>query len=237
MLGMHVLDALDAVCHASGFGFACLPLALVLAQLPNGTPKPEGLDRPYVLRIWRLATGPLTSLRLAPRGGFEGDPAADLPNNSVSSISGARDASGSVNTVSAVGRCYLQATVPLKPLWSPGEVWRGNDGGGLDTPEQLQTKPDPSLNLDSTDYWMRHVAHGGEHDAFGHVGRLWGVDCTGELADSLYDGNTPLYEHDPAGFAGWAFLPLPAPRWTSPAKTPVSPMRSSGRGGCGTRCL
>ncbi|MEM7626578.1 MAG: hypothetical protein AAF333_13360 [Planctomycetota bacterium] len=138
----------------------------------------SGVDRLYTLSLNRISAGPVVEVGLQPRRSFPADQAEVLRHNHVSKIQGARDASALRNEVYAVGRSLVEAAFELKPLWSPSDV---------------------TTDLNNVNYAKRHVANGQDYGDYQHVGRQWGIDCTGQLAAApgSYSG---AYAHPADGF-------------------------------------
>lgn len=131
-------------------------------------------DRPYLLSLNRLGHGPDVTVKLQQRGQVGAEPLTVLRRNHVSVIEGTRDASGLRNEVQLVGRAYVEASLVCKPLWDPAAA----------------------LAHDDDRYAARHVQGGAEYAEYGHVGRLWGVACTGR--EPGYSSG--VYAHPAAGF-------------------------------------
>ena len=175
--GMGPLDALQAICDAAGFEMSVLP-----------APASEAASRDYQIRLWRRGAGPENDLKLSSRGGVPSDPGRALKTNDVSQVHGMFDAVPIRNEVVARGRVLIETSVPLKPLWNPGDV----DG----------TTVDGALQDDdgNTSYHQKHIAGREQFGDFGHVGRMWGLDCTGGWAAAGNGYTSGLYQHDSDGF-------------------------------------
>lgn len=191
--GLGLLDAIDRICQASDFQFACAPLDI-------------SLQFPYELRIWRRHTGPLVYPGLAKRGtSYPGsDPFEDaLAENDVSTIVGMVDRSEIANEVIAVGRTFVEARFYLLPAWNASRV----DAAAADSSMQTVT---PEL-LAGTGYHAKHVVGGSLFTDNMDVGRHW---IFPHLAfDNGYDSqqydttNTPLNFLEVLGFRDEAVGP------------------------------
>lgn len=194
--GLGIWDAVDAVCRAGGFGFAVFPLF-------DSGGSPVG-DRTYALRVARRGGGPVTELRLPKRrDGYSGDVSSDLKRANVSVLSGMWDTVGVVNEVFATGETLLEVTVPLKPLWRPADI----------STQAIDSKlQDTQENQD--EYHKRHVTQGDEFKTYGHVGRAWGLDCTGAFVRARTGYTAAPYQHNVAphdkGFDWVSYLGLTA---------------------------
>ena len=175
--GLGVLDAIQAICDAAGMEMYIAPTY----------GRYEGPDRLYVLHVQRRGAGVLKSVQLQTReaAGATTDHAEALLANSVSRLQGMKDAARVRNEVLAVGRCYVEAAIELKPLWLP---------------DDLIEDPEHGLHDD------RYVAGGSRYADYRQVGRLWGIDCTGALAATGYPAGP--YQHDEAGYDWVAELGL-----------------------------
>jgi hypothetical protein len=195
--GMHLLDALDAVCRAGGFRWAIEP---DISTQDSG-------DRRYLLNIWRRFAGPPKDFNLPKRGRFGSVNATVRDTAGLNRYTILRDNAAIINDVTARGRTEIEATVPLKPLWSPGDV--------------EATSPAPAThalpNPYSDTYHSKHVQGGSSFNSFAHVGRMWGVDCTGASTAGFYPEADAAYTHDPAGF-DWLGL------FAIPGDDPVDPI-------------
>src|SRR3990172_537095 len=177
--GLGVLDAIDAVCQAGGFEFALEPTMLTAIY-----------DRRYILRLWHKGSGRGVWLELAPRGSSYSSAEDQAIENRESQILAMSDAGELVNEVFARGRSFIECKLVLKPLWNPSDV----DGSTIDT--NLQQTVTETL-LTSHSYYQRHVTGGSLYKGYGHVGRMWGIDCLGGIVDGYTSG---VYEHDIDGF-------------------------------------
>ncbi len=238
--GLRLFEAIDAVCRAAGFEFAVVPApAINDADLGANATGPE--DRRYLLRVWRRHAGPVTDLRLPKRGAFPANAATAAEAADVNRLHLLRDNTGVINHVFSRGRVLIEAGVELKPLWSPDD---------LDTDPVVVTHQLP-VGVVTDTYHDRHVRGGSQFDTYGHVGRLWGIDCTGADAANYYTSG--YYQHDAAGFDWLAFLgidgndPLTAERtargldaqadpiiWTHRVRRPL-PLRRGDRADDGRR--
>lgn len=181
--GLGVLDAVETVCRAGGFN-----LAVVTSAFPDewGATRP---DRVYQLSIAQLGVGrALIALQLPKRGAFPGKASGDLDVADLGFFRGTQDAAPIVNAAYAAAPARIEARFDLRPLWAPGDV----DAATIDASLQVPG---------STTYHGRHVQGGAEFGDYQHVGRTWGLDCTGELRDALY--TTPAeYAMQGDGFYG-----------------------------------
>lgn len=186
--GLRLLDAIDAVCRAGGFRWAIEP---DISSEDSG-------DRRYLLSLWRRFAGPAADFHLPKRGRFGTAAATVRDTAGLNRYTILRDNAAIINSVTARGRVEIEATVPLKPLWSPDDI-------SSDDPAPAgYAMPNPA----SGSYHARHVQGGGSFESYRHVGRMWGVDCTGADAASFYP--TGDYAHDADGFDWLGLLGLPA---------------------------
>lgn len=186
--GLGPLGALQAICDAGGFEFAVEPgVRLDDEELSSGGA--TQYDRDWVLRLWRKNTGTLKTFNLAKRGTSYNSAEAMLAQNNVSKVSGLKDGREVRNAVLAAGRTAIECTLGLKPIWGEGD-WTEDASDG-----DLQGVTDDKL-ANST-YHKRHVVGGDEFGDYGHVGRLWGLDCQGGYTGGYSSGG---YQHDEAGF-------------------------------------
>lgn len=163
--GLGVLDALQAICDVVGYQFSCLPNFDGLA------------DRPYVLRLWKRKAGRIINVALAKRGSSYSDPEIALRANNVSQVIVSRDASDIVNEIYAHGLIDVEARLDLKPLWDYADI---QEQAGLTPTAAWQGDPTAVQSTDAAyTYLQRHVAGGVEFDRYQHVGRAWGIHCTG----------------------------------------------------------
>lgn len=179
--GLGLLEGIDAVCRAAGFEMFVRPHFGL----------EEGYDRLYVLSVQRKGGGPEAFFKLQPRDRFaSADHNETLRRNSITRLRGVRDAGRVRNEALAYGLSYVEAAVPLRPLWRPAEV-----------------TADPT----AANYLRRHVRGGADFAAYRHVGRVWGLDCTGawEAAGGGYSDG--LYAQAAGGFDWVAELGLNAP--------------------------
>jgi len=177
--GLGVFSALDKVCAACGYGFA------VQFRLWDGVTAWDQ-DRRWVAIAYRKGHGRPSSLRLDDRGSTYSSPDAALQANYNHQINLIRSSAEVVNEVYAYGRTHIEYFWPLKPLWSPGE----EAAGALGT-QDMQDVEEEDLQVEGS-YASRHVEGGSEFSRYGHVGRVWGIDCTGEWAPTW--AGTP-YSH------------------------------------------
>ena len=199
--GLGVYDAIEKICQAVGYGMALTP---TVGRTDAGGA--GGADRLYELRLWRKGAGPKTDIKMMRRedfgaaGGGAGDDqaAAVLEGNNVSMFRGLRDSANVRNWVIAVGRAYIEASFPLKPLWAPDAI---------DMAEVADQHGQEMVGQQGEAYHQRHVAGGHEYAEYGHVGRAWGLDCTGQLLSDSQVYDTPaLYAQETDGFDFLAFL-------------------------------
>jgi len=182
--GLGPLEAIQRVCAEAGFEMANLPR--------SGQPDQHA----YELKLWRQNAGPENDLKLERRGQFSSKTADQLRRNDVSMVRGQYDAVPVVNEVRGFARSLVEVSVPLKPLWNPGDV----DGATVDA-TLLDDKGDSS-------YHEKHVAGREQFAEFGHVGRLWGLDCSGAWAGDGNGYQSGLYQHDANGFDWVSFLDI-----------------------------
>jgi len=188
--GMGVLDAVHAICEATGFQMAIEP------AFPSAS---TIADRTYVLRIWQRGTGPINDVKLQREADFTGQAATDLANNDVSRITGLRDAHSMSNQVHLRGRTYIEASVELKPLWKRSE-WLN------DVIETWWQFPHDAGG-GSNHYHTRHVAGGPNYEDYHHIGRMWGLDCAGVLQAEAYSATGPESSyHQPPEGTDWVDL-------------------------------
>ena len=193
--GLGVFDAIQAVCSAVGYGMAIMPAAG--RELPDEASAAP--DRLYELRLWRTGSGPSTVIKMMKRETFSGvDEAEVLARNNVSMFEGMRDAADVRNRVVAVGRTYIEATFPLKPMWNASKV---------DAAEVTDQHGHRAIGAQGDSYHRQHTPDGDLYPTFGYVGRAWGLDCTGQLLDDLMGYTTPaLYALSAFGFDFPGFL-------------------------------
>ncbi|MEM8781891.1 MAG: hypothetical protein AAGE65_03455 [Planctomycetota bacterium] len=153
--GLGVLDALQVICDAVGFEFACVPTFA----------SPSGANSPYELKLWRRDAGPEVTIKLN-RPGRDRTPTQALRNNTHSRVALVADAGRCRPVTRVVGASVIECTVELRPLWDPADAETPDLTGAL-------------ALAGTTIYHAQHVAGGASFAEFGHVGRLWGVDCTG----------------------------------------------------------
>ncbi|MEM9415004.1 MAG: hypothetical protein AAGA29_05930 [Planctomycetota bacterium] len=187
--GLGVFDALDKLCAAVGYGMAIAPAAgRSLPDDANAAP-----DRLYELRLWRKGAGPSTAIKMMKRETFGGLSAEEaLARNNVSMFRGMRDAADVRNRAVVVGHTYIEASIPLKPLWPADKV----DAAVVTDKHGHMLK-----GQQGDTYHRRHTSVGDEYDRYWYVGRAWGLDCTGQLLDDLQVYATPaLYAQESGGF-------------------------------------
>jgi hypothetical protein len=156
--GLGVLDALQRICDATGFAFACLPAALT----------DTGDEAPYELSIWRRNSGTIVYPKLAKRGTTFADTEAALAQNDTNKSMILRDNAEIVNEVHAIGRTVIEGVFTLIPLWSPSEV----DSATVDATLQEVNE----TNLAGSGYHAKHVVDGALYNQYRHVGRWWGLN-------------------------------------------------------------
>lgn len=209
--GLGVLDAVAHVCEAGGFDVSVLPV-------PPEDVTSLGYDRRFYLNVWRRDQGEAVTLDLAPRGSAYATAQEAVAANNVENLNGQRDGAAVVNTVLVNGPTYIECRLPLKPLWDPDDFFTGEPDESFASPTEE--------DLDDPDaYAGRHVTGGVAFDRYGHVGRAWGLDCTGERALSLYT-EPELYVHDEAGFDFVAELELD--NASGPAAAAITERTASG---------
>ncbi len=196
--GLFLFEAIDAVCRAGGFEFAVEP---DMAMEGRG-------DRLYLLRLWRRHAGPPSQVRLPKRGAFPAGAAETRRQADVNRLTLMRDNSGIINEVIARGPVAIEASIELRPLWSPDELEaqkKDPPGEGYE-PTPASNALAPGLGGAGGDdaYHQKHVQGGGQFSAFGHVGRAWGADCTGASAALFYQEGTEEtpkpYDQNAKGF-------------------------------------
>ena len=191
--GLGVFDAIDRVCAAAGFEWACDPVSPSDEQILSES------SHLYAFRMWRAGYGDTKAWSLSKRGAFTGNANTDLERNNISRINGQVDAARVVNEVFGIGRAYIEATVELKPLW------READFTAVAPADRVRFMGRPA-NQDTEDYYRRHVAGGDDFSDYGHVGRLWGLDCTGHFEGDY----TGAYQQDAEGVDWVALLGIDA---------------------------
>ncbi len=208
--GLGVYEAIERVCEAAGYACACVPLSD--AQM---TSAPS--DCRYQLKIWRRGSGNLVDLHLAKRGTTYGVNVRNLhAENDVPRYNGMRDASAIRNHVYAVAPVYIEARFPLLPLWALEDVDTSMTAQQLANATEAQIKADGAA--------AKHIAGGALFHEFSHVGRAWGLDCTGE-----FDGyEVSPYQHADGGFDFHGHLDLDSA--AGYAKTLYESRVSSGAG-------
>ena len=193
--GLSVYDAVAKICAAVGFE---MPVPPPLGRRPPEADEEEeqvAPDRLYQVRLWRSGAGPDGSLRLQkrpPHSAASLTATQELKQNNVDQITGLVDATRSRNHCQATGPVLIETTVPLKPMWASADV----SGAGLTARLQQMV-----LGNDTEQYTQRHVKDGSDFKTYGHVGRFWGVDCTGEFRAAGLGYTTPSdLAHDADGF-------------------------------------
>lgn len=198
--GLGVFDALNKVCRAAGFQMSVTP---PLGRRPAEVEDAAAIDRLYQVRLWRVGNGPDGSVRLQARPAHDAaslSAAAELKANNTDTLTGLADAVPTRNHVIATGPVLVETTVELKPYWASGDV----DGGSVVRRLQMMV---PGNTTEQ--YHSRHVIGGDEFEDYGHVGRLWGVDCTGQFRSAGLGYTTPAaYAHDADGFDWLAHLEI-----------------------------
>jgi hypothetical protein len=193
--GMGVLDAIARVCQVAGLEMSILPVQ-------TEDPTEEGVDRRFMLRIWRTGEGETVSLDLGQRGTTYLTAQECLDANNLTAFNAVADGAGIVNTVLGAAPVFIEALFPLRPMWDPDDVFAGDAVHSDDLEEEDL--------LDDTTYAGRHVAQGVAFHLYGRVGRAWGLDCTGQLSADFYPDSDELYHHPPEGFDFLAWLGIEA---------------------------
>jgi hypothetical protein len=199
--GLGVYDAMLKVCRAAGFEMSVTPSMGRPPAEVEGEEEPAAIDRLYQIKLWRSGAGPKTSIKLQPRpahNAASGSAEDELKANNTSELSGLVDATRVRNHVIATGPVLIETTVTLKPLWSPDDV----DDATIDRLLQFSVPGNTDAGTAYTDYAEKHIEGGAQFATYGHVGRLWGLDCTGQVAaEELGYASTPAaYVHDEDGF-------------------------------------
>lgn len=162
--GMGVLDAIETLCNAAGFDMAVEPVAMDSEQ-----------DRHYQLRIWQKTKGRQTQFFLAPAdSGYGSDVEAMFANNNIQSFVGMRDADAIINEIIGFGRTYFEGRFDLRPMWDPVSDLNADNVDDA----TLQSEEKDLLAGDG--YHSKFVIGGKNFESFGHVGRVWGIDCVGQ---------------------------------------------------------
>jgi len=180
--GLGCLEAFETVCDAAGFDMVIETIDTVGFEL--------NLDRRHVLGIWRRNTGRLQSFDLAAGGSTYDDVEKLMQRNNVPRFQATFDAEDIVNHVSVAANSYIEATFPIKPMWSPDEI----DDAEIDKALQTTTKE----KKEGDGYHAKHVVGGVLYKKHGHVGRVWGIDCVGGFDG--YETGDAEYAHDEDGF-------------------------------------
>ena len=190
--GLGVLDALQAVCAAGGFEFACEP---ALAETD------VDIDRRHVLRIWRRGSGRASTLEMDKRGTTYTSAEDQAKVAREEKVVAMLDASGIRNEVFARARQFLEVRLAVKPLWDPTLT----DTSTIDA--TLQDTPTTVLKTTNS-YYRKHVYGGNQFDTHGQIGRIWGLDCLGTFTIGYSHGG--VYDHGGAAFDFVATLGLDA---------------------------
>lgn len=185
------LDALERICKMAGFDFAIEPTGV----------KHSYTDRVYILRLWRRGAGPINYFDLPKRGTTFGDNVtAAIQQSNVNVLKLMRDGEELVNEVTARGQVYVEATHVLKPLWFSDQESTATVDAALQNPAD-----EDDDQWAANEYFMRHHPRGSEFDTYRHVGRKWGLDCTGRFraaaaagAGTAYTGG--VYEQSENGY-------------------------------------
>lgn len=188
VLGKGVIDAVDAILRTNGFDFAIEPVGMEF----------DYADRRYLLRAWANGKGRIAFFDLAKRGSTFASAEQAMARNNSATLSGMRDGHEVVNELIAKARLFIECRLKLKPLWASEDV----DASPIDSLLQSNTKE----LLETGVYHTKHVGGGALYDQFGHVGRMWGLDCVGGFVG--YGDEAALYKHDPSGFNFPIFLNL-----------------------------
>lgn len=186
--GLGPFEAIERVCNAAGFEMS--------NSLPMGRPDPEDAiepDRLYQLRIWRSGAGPANTIKLMRRGTFRGLTADQaLSQNNIKTMTGMIDATRVRNHVIATGPTLIEGSFICKPLWSATEV----DGTAIGPQLRMEVNGQAGNT-----YRQKHVAGVSSlFEDYKHVGRLWGIDCTGEFNQGDFGYDSEAYGHDAGGF-------------------------------------
>lgn len=182
--GMGVLTAIEQLCNAAGFRMACLPAATA-----------GDVDRSWALRIWERGRGVEQPLHLQPRESSSGSAEQTLRRNDFNKLRMVVDTQRSRGESTLVAPVLIEAAFELKPLWLPFDMAEGELDSSLQEPGDADN---PST------YHQRHVSGGAQFADYAHVGRLWGLDLTGD-ADGYDDG---AYAHPEDGVDLVALLGL-----------------------------
>jgi len=181
LVGTDALEAMALVCGAGGFSMGVDCVA-----------SPAAGNRRYQLRLWGAGQGRARGLDVAPRRTTYNNPEQFYAMNNASTLTGQVDATETINDVTVIAGQQIEARLELKPLWSPDDVSDATINGTLQDPDS------------DGEYARRHVAGGEEFDQYGHVGRVWGLDCRGG-----FDGySTGDYQQDANGTDFLALLGL-----------------------------
>ena len=181
--GLGALDAIEQVCTAGKFDMAI--------EVAGRDEYRTLVDRRHVLRIWRKNTGDLVPIDLAKAGSSYSKPEQLFAENNINAFSVIVDGAEIRNSIYVVGRSYVEAQFPLKPLWKPADI----DSAEINA--SLQKTP-TAEQINGSGYYAKHVVGGAEFKSYGHVGRVWGIDCTGDFDG--YESSEPEYQHDEDGF-------------------------------------
>jgi hypothetical protein len=195
--GLGVLAAIDAICRAANWLWACelsAPLATddPATNLDETASEAEAANwRPYQLRIWQRNQGVPKWVDLAKRGSdaTDADVETTLANNTVNKITGIVDRGELATEVYGVGRVVIEHTWAIKPLWAESDMHSAAISG------ELQKVTEAKLASAST-YHAKHVQGGVLFDRWGHVGRAWGL----AHASGFVGYTSGPYAHDPLGF-------------------------------------
>ena len=176
--GLDVVAACRAVADAVG-----MRVYRDIVSDPDGLS--GDLDRRYTLRIERRGAGTQTQLNLAERGTAydigDTDSAEDFhAANDFHRARLLKDAAPVHNIVHLVGRTYIEARLPLFPLWKQADV----DGSTIDA--ELQREKVAATPTDWTAYQQAHVMPGASNP---EVGRLWGINHDGSFATGYPSGS------------------------------------------------
>ncbi len=189
--GRGCLSALDMICRQVGF--------LLLIQ-----PSPRQADGsapalPYTLSIQRRHAGRPMALMLAKPFTAYTTAEAALKANDTNKFFGMRDGAEICNEVTVVGPQILEVRLDLKPLWDPADM----DPSPISMDMQVD---DPQLLIQDTGYWPKHIEGGKLFWKYGHVGRAWGIDCSGGFKGY----SSGFYQQPAEGFDWVSYLNLQA---------------------------
>ncbi len=179
--GLGIFDAIQKVCSAAGMSMALQPDMFDPSYR-------EVEDRVYRLYVSLRNAGRVSNVKLQKRSdNLAGSSSSNLDRNDVSRVRLLQDGLRTYSEVAARGRTLIEASFKLKPLWSPNDI--AGDGGSINDEGELEgltPQMQDSPQISSLTYSARHVQGGAQFNQYQHVGRLWGLDCTGLFAPSGY---------------------------------------------------